>query len=100
MKASSQPLCVDLRILLEEGRSVAELPPEDGGEGAEGDGCGPATLCRPGPSQMRQKPAAGKVKDVATELIVSLCRGITWSLEVLSRIDSGKVVRQQSPAVH
>lgn len=55
---------------------------------------------RPGPSQLRQKPAAGKVKDVATELIVSLCLGITWSLEVLNGIDSGKVVRQQSPAVH
>lgn len=70
MKASSQPLRVDLRILLEEGRSVAELPPGVGGEGAKGDGCGPAMLCRPGPSQLRQKPAAGKVKDVAIELSV------------------------------
>lgn len=88
VKASSQPLRVGLLILLEEGRSVAELPPGDGGEGAKGDGCGPATLCRPGPSQLRQKPAAGKVKDVAMELIVF---SVSWDYLELRSINQNRL---------
>lgn len=78
MKAASQPLCTDVRILLEEG---FRLPPCSAGEELVGLEEAHSAV------QAWLQPAAGKVRDLAVELIASLCLRITYSLGALNRID-------------
>lgn len=67
-----------------------------------GQDMGPALLYRPGavliPVSWGKKQLLEKKKDLAKKPIASLCLGITWSLEVLNRINSWN--KTVSPAVY